>query len=168
MHLREGDDAPRRVFDIPEIEPQVATLHQAGERRPVLRADHDLDLQAGGRGHEIMSAIGSARDQPQAADHLYKLTTNRMTSMRPPITVTPAAMAKIEAVRSKSGHPDACLRIAIAGRRGGQFVYELDLGAPEGAPRGDPTVQAAGLRVLGQAGSGAPPAGAGVDPSPSQ
>jgi len=43
------------------------------------------------------------------------------------ITVTPAAQAKVEAVRAKSGHPDACLRIAIAGRRGGQFVYHLDL-----------------------------------------
>ena len=50
-----------------------------------------------------------------------------MTAMPPAITLTPAATAKIEAVRSKSGHPDACLRIAIAGRRGGQFVYELDL-----------------------------------------
>src|SRR5438105_21544 len=87
MHLREGDDALRRVFDLPEIEPQVAPLHQAGERRPVLGADHDLDLQAGGRGHEIVSAIGSARDQQQDADHLYKLTTNRMTPMPPAISV---------------------------------------------------------------------------------
>src|SRR2546429_6422181 len=100
-----------------------------------------------------MSAIGSARDQQQDADQLYKLTTNRMTSMPPAITVTPAAMAKIEAVRSKSGHPDACLRIAIAGRRGGQFVYELDLVAPEDAPSGDLTVQAAGLPVLVQSGN---------------
>jgi len=42
--------------------------------------------------------------------------------MIPAITVTPAARAKVEAVRAKSGHQDACLRIAIAGRGGGQFV----------------------------------------------
>src|SRR5207248_9543199 len=71
-----------------------------------------------------------------------------MTPMPPAITVTPAAMAKIEAVRSKSGHPDACLRIAIAARRGGRFVYELDLVTPDDAPSGDLAVQTAGLRVL--------------------
>src|SRR6266700_703809 len=32
--------------------------------------------------------------------------------MPPAITVTPAALANVEAVRSKSGHPDTCLRIA--------------------------------------------------------
>src|SRR5438094_5912328 len=86
-----------------------------------------------------------------------------MMPMPPAITVTPAAMAKIEAVRSKSGHPDACLRIAIAGRRGGQFVYELDLVAPEDAPRGDLTVQTAGLRMLVEPGSAADLEGAVID-----
>src|SRR5207245_2725018 len=86
-----------------------------------------------------------------------------MMPMPPAITVTPAAMAKIEAVRSKSGHPDACLRIAIAGRRGGQFVYELDLVAPEDAPSGDLTVQAAGFRVLVEPGSAANLEGAVID-----
>src|SRR5438046_7909901 len=86
-----------------------------------------------------------------------------MTPMPPAITVTPAAMAKIEAVRSKSGHPDACLRIAIAGRRAGQFVYELDLVTPEDAPSGDLTVQTAGLRVLVEPGSAAHLEGAGID-----
>src|SRR2546428_3719606 len=75
--------------------------------------------------------------------------------MPPAITVTPAALAKIEAVRSKSGHPDACLRIAIAGRRGGQFVYELDLVAPDDAPMDDIVVEAAGLRLLVEPGSAA-------------
>src|SRR2546430_13954511 len=90
-----------------------------------------------------------------------------MMRMPPAITVTPAAKAKIEAVRSKSGHPDACLRIAIAGRRGGQFVYELDLVAPEDAPSGDLTVQAAGLRGPVESGSAAHLEGAviGLDPS---
>ena len=69
--------------------------------------------------------------------------------MPPAITVTPAARAKIEAVRSKSGHPDARLRIAIAGRRGGQFVYELDLVAPEDAPVADIMIETEGLHAVG-------------------
>jgi Fe-S cluster biogenesis protein NfuA len=68
--------------------------------------------------------------------------------MPPAITVTPAAKAKIEAVRAKSGHPDACLRIAIAGRRGGQFVYELDLVAPEDAPATDIRIETPDLGLF--------------------
>ena len=83
--------------------------------------------------------------------------------MAPAITVTPPAMAKIEAVRSKSGHPDACLRIAIAGRRGGQFVYKLDLVASEDAPPSDIVVRAAGLRLLVEPGSAADLEGAVID-----
>src|SRR5437762_10496533 len=83
------------------------------------------------------------------------------------ITVTPAAQAKVEAVRARSGHPDACLRIAIAGRRAGQFVYELDLVTPEDAPSGDLTVQIAGLRVLVESGSAANLEGAVIDLDPS-
>src|SRR2546422_242625 len=77
------------------------------------------------------------------------------------------AMAKIAAVRSKSGHPDACLRIAIAGRRGGQFVYELDLVASEDGPPGDLVVQTADLRVLVESGSAADLDGAVIDLDPS-
>src|SRR5207302_1530152 len=77
-----------------------------------------------------------------------------MTVMSPVITVTPAARAKIDGVRAKSGHPDACLRIAIAGRRGGEFVYELDLVAPADAPPGDVVVDTPDLRVLVQLGGG--------------
>jgi Fe/S biogenesis protein NfuA len=68
--------------------------------------------------------------------------------MTPSITVTPAAVRKIEAVRSRSGRPDACLRVAIAGRRSGSFVYELDLVAPEDAPAGDLVSDNDGLRLL--------------------
>lgn len=68
--------------------------------------------------------------------------------MTPAITVTPAAKQKIDTVRIKSGHPDACLRIAIAGRRGGQFVYEVDLVASGDAPPGDLAVATPGLTVL--------------------
>jgi Fe/S biogenesis protein NfuA len=86
-----------------------------------------------------------------------------MTTMVIPITVTPAAKAKIEAVRAKSGHPDACLRIAIAGRRGGQFVYELDLVAPEDAPATDIVIETPDLRLLVEPGSAANLEGAVID-----
>src|SRR5437899_10940621 len=68
--------------------------------------------------------------------------------MPPAITVTPAARAKIEAVRPKSGHPDACLRIAIAGRRGGRFVYQLDLVDLHDAPPSDLVVGTPEFQVL--------------------
>ena len=87
--------------------------------------------------------------------------------MAPAITVTPAARAKIEAVRSKSGHPDACLRIAIAGRRGGQFVYELDLVAPQDAPATDMVIETPDLGLLIEPGSAANLEGAVIDLDPS-
>ena len=87
--------------------------------------------------------------------------------MPPAITVTPAAMAKIDAVRSKSGHADACLRIAIAGRRGGQFVYELDLVARDDAPADDVVVETPALRVLVEPGSATNLEGAVIDLDPS-
>jgi len=90
-----------------------------------------------------------------------------MTTMPPAITVTPAAKTKIEAVRAKSGHPDACLRIAIAGRRGGQFVYELDLVALEDAPATDLRIETADLGLLIEPGSAANLDGAVIDLDPS-
>ena len=87
--------------------------------------------------------------------------------MPPAITVTPAAKAKIEAVRAKSGHPDACLRIAIAGRRSGQFVYELDLVAPEDAPATDLRIESPDLGLLIEPGSAANLEGAIIDLDPS-
>src|SRR6202162_3735304 len=92
---------------------------------------------------------------------------NTMTAMPPIITVTPAAKAKIEAVRAKSGHPDARLRIAIAGRRGGQFVYELDLVAPEDAPATDIVIETPDLGLLVEPGSAAKLEGAVIDLDPS-
>jgi Fe/S biogenesis protein NfuA len=94
------------------------------------------------------------------------LTTNRMTTMPPGIVVTSAAKTKIDAVRSKT-RSDACLRIAIGGRRGGQFVYELDLVAPEDAPPTDVVVETAGLRLLIEPGSAANLEGAVIDLDPS-
>jgi Fe/S biogenesis protein NfuA len=86
-----------------------------------------------------------------------------MTAMAPAIMVTPAARAKIDAVRSKSGHCDACLRVAIAGRRSGQFVYELDLIAPEDAPPTDIVVDLPDLRLLLEPGSAHNLEGAVID-----
>lgn len=90
-----------------------------------------------------------------------------MTTMSNAITVTPAAKAKIEAVRAKSGHPDARLRIAIAGRRSGQFVYELDLVAPEDAPATDIVIETPDLWLLVEPGSAANLEGAVIDLDPS-
>jgi Fe/S biogenesis protein NfuA len=87
--------------------------------------------------------------------------------MPPAMTVTSAAKAKIDAVRSKTGHPDACLRIAIAGRRGGQFVYELDLVAPEDMPPADIVIETPDLRLLVEPGSAANLEGAIIDLDPS-
>jgi Fe/S biogenesis protein NfuA len=87
--------------------------------------------------------------------------------MPPAITVTDAARAKIDGVRTKSGHPDACLRIAIAGRRGGEFVYELDLVAPGDAPPDDLLVETPALRLLVEPGSAANLDGATIDLDPS-
>jgi Fe/S biogenesis protein NfuA len=87
--------------------------------------------------------------------------------MPPAITVTPAARAKIDAVRSKSGHPDARLRIAIAGRRGGQFVYQLDLVAAADAPATDIVIDTPGLSLLVEPSSAAKLEGAVIDLDPS-
>src|SRR5260370_12613200 len=78
-----------------------------------------------------------------------------------------AANTKLEAVRAKSGHPDSRLRIAIAGRRGGQFVYELDLVAPEDAPPGDIVIETSDLGLLVEPGSAANLEGAVIDLDPS-
>src|SRR5260370_9062700 len=83
------------------------------------------------------------------------------------ITVTPAAKAKIEAVRAKSGHSDACLRIAIAGRRAGQFGYELDLVAREDAPVTDIRIETSDRALLVEPGSAANLEGAVIDLDPS-
>src|SRR2546421_7306390 len=83
--------------------------------------------------------------------------------MNPAITVTPAAKAKIDAVRVKTGQQDACLRIAIAGRRGAQFIYELDLVAASDAPPADLVVHTADLRVLVDPGSADQLDGAVID-----
>lgn len=64
------------------------------------------------------------------------------------IIVTPAAVAKVEAVRSRSGRADARLRIAITGKRGGEFVHQFDLVLPENQSAGDLVIESGGLTIL--------------------
>lgn len=61
--------------------------------------------------------------------------------------MTPAAVAKIEAARKSGSGPDACLRIAIAGRSAGQFKYDLRLVAPDEVSGSDIVVDTPGMRV---------------------
>jgi len=65
----------------------------------------------------------------------------------PLLSVTPAAAAKIEAARQSGPRPDACLRIAIAGRSAGRLRYDLRLMAPDEAPGSDIVVDTPGMRV---------------------
>ena len=64
------------------------------------------------------------------------------------LSVTPAALEKIDRVRRQGGRPDACLRLEISGRRGGRSVYEIDLVDPSSAVAEDVVVQTPGLAVL--------------------
>ena len=65
----------------------------------------------------------------------------------PLLSMTPAAAAKIEAARKSGPGPDACLRIAIAGRSAGQFRYDLRLVVPDEAPDSDIAVDTLGMRI---------------------
>lgn len=65
----------------------------------------------------------------------------------PLLTVTSAAATKIDAARRSAGLPDACLRIAVAGRRAGRFTYDLRLVALAEAPPGDVVVETPEARV---------------------
>lgn len=67
---------------------------------------------------------------------------------KPAVAVTADARRKIQAVRDRAGHPDACLHIAITGRRSGRFLYQLDLVDPADAPPGEIAVDLEGVRVL--------------------
>ncbi len=64
------------------------------------------------------------------------------------LSVTPAALEKIDRVRRQGGKPDACLRLEISGRRGGRFVYEIDLVDPSSAVPDDVVVHTPGLAIL--------------------
>ena len=82
---------------------------------------------------------------------------------QPLLTVTPAAVAKIDAARRSAGRPDACLRIAVAGRRAGRFTYDLRLVGPAEAPPTDVVVEMPGSRVYIDATSAERLRGAMVD-----
>jgi len=51
------------------IEPELAALHQRGQGGTVFGANHNLDTQPGRRFHEVVRAIGAARDQQKDARH---------------------------------------------------------------------------------------------------
>ncbi|MDQ6884135.1 MAG: NifU family protein [Candidatus Dormibacteraeota bacterium] len=64
------------------------------------------------------------------------------------LVVTPAALDKIDRVRRQGGRPDAALRIEVAGRRSGRFIYEIDLVDPAAQTAEDVVVETPGLQLL--------------------
>ena len=66
----------------------------------------------------------------------------------PLLTVTSAALKKIDAVRKSAGNPKGHLRIGIKGRRGATFEYEFVLVGPVGQQPDDVAIDYPGLRVL--------------------
>lgn len=66
----------------------------------------------------------------------------------PLLTVTSAALKKIDAVRKSAGNPKDHLRIGIKGRRGATFEYEFVLVGPVGQQPDDVAIDYLGLRVL--------------------
>ncbi|MDP9265373.1 MAG: iron-sulfur cluster assembly accessory protein, partial [Chloroflexota bacterium] len=64
------------------------------------------------------------------------------------LTVTSAALEKIDAVRKSAGRPEDHLRIGIKGRRGATFEYEFVLVDALGQPPDDIAIDYPGLRVL--------------------
>ena len=59
----------------------------------------------------------------------------------PLLLITPEAQAKVAAAARSAGHPDARLRVAIAGRRGAGFAYDLSLVAPDRVTPADLVVE---------------------------
>jgi len=67
---------------------------------------------------------------------------------QPLLTVTSAALQKIDAVRKSAGHPEDLLRIGIKGRRGATFEYDFALVGAVGQEPDDVAIDYPGLRVL--------------------
>jgi len=65
----EGDDSLRRARHVVKIEPELASLHQRGQGGAVFGTDHDLDTKPRRRFHEVVGAVGAARDQQEDARH---------------------------------------------------------------------------------------------------
>ena len=72
---------------------------------------------------------------------------------RPLVTVTDEARRKIDSVRRSGGQPDDALRIAIRGRSGGRFDYDLALVGPAGIQPGDVVMDSGDLKVVIDSGS---------------
>ena len=64
------------------------------------------------------------------------------------LTVTSAALQKIDAVRKSTGHPEDLLRIGITGRRGATFEYDFVLVDALGQQPDDIAIDYPGPRVL--------------------
>lgn len=64
------------------------------------------------------------------------------------MTVTDEARRKIDSVRRSSGQPDDALRIAIRGRSGARFDYDLALVGPVGIQPGDVVIDLGDLKVV--------------------
>lgn len=67
---------------------------------------------------------------------------------QPLLTVTSAALQKIDAVRKSAGQPEDFLRIGIKGRRGATFEYDFVLVGAVGQQPDDVAIDYPGLRVL--------------------
>jgi len=72
---------------------------------------------------------------------------------RPLLTVTDEARRKIDSVRRDAGHPDDALRIAIRGRTGARFDYDLALVGPAGIQPDDVVMDLDDLKVVIDGGS---------------
>jgi Fe/S biogenesis protein NfuA len=48
----------------------------------------------------------------------------------------------------RSGRPEACLRIAITGKRGAAFIHQFDLVTPEDQSVDDLAIETAGMKIL--------------------
>jgi hypothetical protein len=65
----EGEDPLRGPLHIVKVEPELAVLHQPGQRGAVFGANYDLDAQPGRRFHEVVRTVGAARDKEKDARH---------------------------------------------------------------------------------------------------
>ncbi|MGH2499585.1 MAG: NifU family protein [Candidatus Limnocylindria bacterium] len=86
---------------------------------------------------------------------------------RPILTLTEGAKQKIDAVRRSTGHPHDALRIAIAGRSGGRFQYDLALVGPVGIAPDDVVLGFGDLQVVVEGASATRIHGTTIDLEPS-
>lgn len=81
----------------------------------------------------------------------------------PSLTVTPAARAKIDGVRTFNDFAEAVLRIRVLAKEGRQFRYEIALEDPRDRTDEDLALEADGLTVVVDPASAADLAGSTID-----